>query len=1059
MSKGSWPVSIPLILLIAVAFNPIFLEDGSDASGWTDGSKDSLVYPHYGIIDMIADGAYRQFNATYPEKAEFLYYWYLELGADSNPDSFDAKHTIPVEEDNFLAWTDDGQPDGDKANYFIHNRKGWEDTDAPSNAQKWANYTMQNLTAWFLQGKPTVSLAKHKAAYCLARMSRYVAKMSQYGRTDYSKWDQVRQLPDWDPNEASYQEYYEALLWTDDSMGELQDDFWNRTRAPPSGLDAYRINEHTADVAKWVNSRDGSTVQMVDHDATTITVGNTYKEMLDHFMYCWDSDFRYKDVRGFNQSLWELTLENLVAVTENLTAMYLAIYDASWENFLQIAPDLTIVDYGVLPEEIIANDMVTINATVRNDGPKATASTFLVQLSASTGFVNTQPLKLEPGEEKMVTFYAFPVGDDPVDVTILADSTEVVAESDETDNTVSFQFDPIPEVFSSEIDLAVPFPAIRRDTVQPLKVEITNNGNRYDEFMLSASTLSPNVRFLDPDDPVGVHPGTSEVGTIYMMTFENTSLGTVLTDIFAEGSGSTSEMQINVQVLERTQDPVPVITGPVWARLEEIVTLSAAGSSDPDGDPLTFTWYVPQWGNFTGQEISFNYSKVGVFEIILMVYDGNASATLSLPFEVFPKVPANLSSTASVRGTSGITVGWKQWRSGGLIAYWLEATALPGQDELSERGPYTSRIGPGNSSGRVGKFLPGTEVEIKVTVEAERFGNVTLDIFRTRTSDTSMFEKELRLNVENGYLYVYYKPWLDPEGEREPVIKVERWSNGFITIPDEEKEEIQKAPNFDTIRFRLQANWGIYRAKLDYYWAGEQVSPFTISNSTEKENAPPWINLTGLDRIWELNINGTCRVQLGMGIIDPYDHLTFDIDWGDGSTEIIEKYTNPDNIMYDAVFHNYTEIGTYTVKIRIEDWSGAVYWQNGTLEILEYRPIHLKKDRENLILTIILVVIAVIFLVGILIVLGYVGYKFSKKDTEVEFDLKSLRSDIEKQKPGTGTDFDKRRGMQIPRESIMIRPKKDEEEEEEDGIKEVVKPAKMPTIKGKITFDDDEDEE
>ncbi|MGA1872859.1 MAG: CARDB domain-containing protein, partial [Thermoplasmatota archaeon] len=901
MSKGSWPVSIPIFLLLAVVFNPVFLEDGSDAYAWTDGSKDSLVYPHYGIIDLIADGAYRQFNATYPEKAEFLYYWYLPLGADSNPDSFDPRHTIPVDEDNFLAWTDDfGQDDGDKANYFIHNRKGWETVDAPMTAQKWANYTLQNLTAWFLQGKPDVSLSKHKAAYCVGRMSRYVAKMSQYGRTDYSKWDQVRQLPDWDPNEASYQEYYEALLWTDDSMGALQEDYWNRTRAPPTEFDANRINEHTANVAKWVNSRDGSTVQMVDHDATTITVGRTYRDMLDQFMYCWDSDHRYKDVRGFNQSLWDFTIENLIAVTENLTAMYVALYDAAWEEFLDIAPDLTIVDHGVHPDEIIANDMVTINATVRNDGPRATGSTFLVQLTSSTGFVNTQPLKLEPGEEKLVTFTPFPVGDDPVNVLLTADSGEVVAESDETDNEVEFQFDPIPEVFSSEIGLAVPFPSIRKDTVQPINVEIQNTGNRYDEFVLTATTLSPNVRFLDPDDPIGVERGESGVGTIYMMTFQNTSIGTILVDIFAEGSGSSPAFQIDVQVLDRTQDPIPVITGPKWARLGETVNLSAAESTDPDGDPLTFSWYVPQWGNFTGPEISFNYSKVGVYEIILVAYDGNASATLVLDFEVFPTVPTHLSSYASTRGVSGITVSWNRWRSGGLIAYWLEARALPGQGLLSQRGPYRSMIGPGNNSGRVGKFLPGTDVEVKVTVEAERFGNVTLDVFRTRTSNITGFEDALNMYVDDGYLYIQYKPWLDPEGEREPVIVVERWSNEFIPLDESDREEIQKAPAFDTIRYRLQANWGKYRASFTYYWEGETEPPFAISSETEKENSPPWVNLTGLDRIWELNINGTCKVQLGMGIIDPFDHLTF---------EITESAMMNDPVHARKILHQLSDMG------------------------------------------------------------------------------------------------------------------------------------------------------
>ncbi|MBN1539054.1 MAG: hypothetical protein JW939_02835, partial [Candidatus Thermoplasmatota archaeon] len=726
MSKDSWPVQFIALLMMAVVFNPIFLEDGSDAYGWTDGSKDSLVYPHYGIIDLIAHGAFELFNSSYPEKAEFIYYWFDEMGADSNPDSFDQKHTIPVAEDNFLAWTDDGQPDGDKGYYFVNNRKSWvPETDAARESQKWANYTMQNLTAWFLEGKPTVSLAKHKAAYCTARMSRYVAKMSQYGRTDYSQWDQYSQLPDYDPNEASYQDYYEALLWTDQSMGALQEDYWNRSRNPPPDLGAHGINEHTADLARWVNSRDGSTVQMRDYNGTTITVGKTYKEMLDHFMYCWDGDLRYKDVRGFNESLWGLTLQNLVAATENLSSMYAAIYDESWENFLSIAPDLTVVDYNVLPEEIIANDMVLVNATVRNHGSMATRTTFLVELKASTGFVNNQPLKLDPGQEKTVTFSAFKVGEGQINVTITADSGEVVAEPDEDDNEARFSFVPVPEVFTSEIGLAVPFSAIRKDTVQPIRVEITNTGNRQDHFLLTASTNSENVRFLDPDDPIIVGPGSSQVGTIYMMTFVNTSIGTILVDIEAEGAGSISEMQIPVQVLERTKDPVPVITGPSWARLEEVVTLSAAGSTDPDNDPLTFTWHVPGWGNFTTTEISFNYSKTGVYEIELVVYDGNASATLVLPFEVFPKVPTNMSAFPAVRGVSGITVSWKQWRSGGLIAYWLEAAALPGQGQLSERGPYTSRISPGNNSGRVGKFLPGTEVQVKLTVEAERFGNVT----------------------------------------------------------------------------------------------------------------------------------------------------------------------------------------------------------------------------------------------------------------------------------------------------------------------------------------------
>ena len=194
-----------------------------------------------------------------------------------------------------------------------------------------------------------------------------------------------------------------------------------------------------------------------------------------------------------------------------------------------------------------------------------------------------------------------------------------------------------------------------------------------------------------------------------------------------------------------------------------------------------------------------------------------------------------------------------------------------------------------------------------------------------------------------------------------------------------------------------------------------------------------------------------------MGINDPYDHLTFDIDWGDGMTEEIELDTDHGDAMFYQIFHNYTEIGTYSVIIRIEDWSGDVIWQNGSLDVGEYRPVNLKEKKENRVLQIVLAVIASILLIAILVVLGYVGYRFSKKDTEVEFDLKDLKSDISKQKPGTGTDFDQRRGMQIPKESIMIRPEENKEDED-DGIEEAVKPTKLPMIKGTITFDDDDEE-
>jgi len=1055
--NGKWPVILPAILLMALILNPFFMHEQGDAYAWTDGNKDSPVYPHYGIVDLIADQAYRYFNSTHPEKAEFLYYWYKWDGADSDDDSFDVKHTIPTSDDNFLAWTDDGQPDGDKSNYFIHHGKTWIPlTDAPSEAQKWANWTMQNLTRWFMEGKPTVSLAKHRAAYCTARMSRYVGKMSQYGRTDYSQWDQVRELPDYDPNTASYQEYYEALLWTDDSMTSLVTDYRSADLGSPMGLNASRIHIHTSDVAKWVNSRDGSTVQMIDENSEQITVGKTYKEMLYNFMYCWDNNVRYKDVRGFNGTLWNLTLENLVAATENLTSMYSAIYDAAWQEFLRTSPELVITDYSVLPGTIIANDEVIINATVRNKGPTDTRTIFLVELTTSSGHVTTRPITLQAGQEKTVSFTPFPVGDGPLDITIRADSRGDIAESDETNNQINFQIDPVSEVFTSELALSSPFDTIRRDTVQPVELTVRNTGNRYDDFYLNASSSAGGITFIIPKLPVGVSPSGEGRGKVYMVTQPDTPLGSVIVRLKAVGGNSTADLDISVEILERTRDPLPVITGPSWSRLDEIVTLSASGSEDPDGDILTFKWMVPGQGNFTTPEISFNYTREGLYGIVLEVYDGNATAVMNWPFEVFPGVPDNISAGPNSRGVSGITVSWKPWRAGGLIAYWLEATALPGQGELSNRGPYTARIGPGNNTGRVGKFLPGTEVEIRVNVEAERFGNQTTDIVRTSTSNTSGFRNDINMYVEDAYLYIQYRPWNDIEGERDPGITVERFVGEYIALDEDDREDIQRTNRLDTIRYKLKANWGTYRASFTYYWANETISPFSVDFVTQKGNVDPWVNLTGTNIQWELNINGTCRVNLQIGVDDPYDTLTATIDWGDGTLDDVEFSTPSSGIYYQPIFHNYTAVGSYPVSIRIEDWSGAVTWQNYTIDVGEYRPVSLRDPDEKLWVKIVIAIIASIFILAFMIGLGYIGYKFAKKESEVEFDLKDLRSDLASQKPGTGTDFDQRRSLQIPKESIMRAPEEDKEAEK-GGITEAKKPLMAPLIKGKIVFDDDEE--
>jgi hypothetical protein len=891
--------------------------------------------------------------------------------------------------------------------------------------------------------------------------------MSQFGHTDYSKWDQAAH-PVFDPDDGTYQLYYERFIWTDEAMDALIDDFENMTFKIPDPPDATKINTATANIAKWVNTRGQPPVTLTDnppdYTSTDITVGPTYKEMLEVFRFNWDYQNTYKGVYGMNGTLWNLTLENIAAATENLTAMYISIYRESYDRFIELSPELTVLDWSISPEEPIENDFVTVTATIKNQGENPTRQAFQVSQFANIegGFQSLKPLTLEAGEEKNVTFAPFKVEKDPVLVTIRADFSEIIPESDEENNMLNFSFTPIPEHHEVSVSLKEPFNEMRRDTVKPIFVAIENVGNRYDEFNLSGSTTTGAIVITPPSAPIGVEPGEIAVGQLLISTTTDTPLGAAGIDITAEGLKSTATLPITVTLIDRTNDPIPPNPEEyAWARVEDQITLTATGWTDPDGDSITYTWRIPGWGNFTSRDVTFNYTKPGLYDIILEGYDGNVTVSVTWTVEVFPAVPTNMSVSTKSQ-MAGVELSWKRWPSGGLISYWLEARALPGQGDLSSRGPYTARYGSGNTTGRVGSFYPGTEVEVKFYVEAERFGNITMFEGTYTINGTGNFDSNFEMEIENLYLTVYYKPWEEPEGQREPTIFTEKWFDDAYIPIDSEMEVISKTPRRDSVRYQLKSNTGKFRTTITYYFADETVVPFSFTKEIEEVNKDPALSLVGFKRAWELDNyeseGGEVRVRLSLAIDDPDDTILLEVDWGDGSQ--IENYMRQ-HTTGDEINHTYIAVGTYEIVITGTDWSGSSARVNVTVEVLDY----VKDDpiwsiEELSVWQIVLMIIVFILILAVIIGLSYVGYKFAKKETTVEFDMDELKKK-KHEKPGTGTDFDQRRQMQIPQESIMgaARTRREPEpEKKEDYPEPEVKEGKeAPMISGTITFDDDEE--
>ena len=84
-------------------------------------------------------------------------------------------------------------------------------------------------------------------------------------------------------------------------------------------------------------------------------------------------------------------------------------------------------------------------------------------------------------------------------------------------------------------------------------------------------------------------------------------------------------------LLRDTNDPPvagSVIVSPSGSGLKDLTSFSfSSGGSDPDGDPLTFTWDFGDGQSGSGQSTDHIYSSAGSYTVSVTVSDGEESAT------------------------------------------------------------------------------------------------------------------------------------------------------------------------------------------------------------------------------------------------------------------------------------------------------------------------------------------------------------------------------------------------------------------------------------------------
>jgi PKD repeat protein len=155
------------------------------------------------------------------------------------------------------------------------------------------------------------------------------------------------------------------------------------------------------------------------------------------------------------------------------------------------------------------------------------------------------------------------------------------------------------------------------DEGSPLSFSVSAADGDGDHVTLSAPSRPVGAGFIDHGDNTGTFdwtPGFSQAGT-YTVTFAGN-----------DGHGGVATATTAITVSNVNRAPLANPGGPYSGLTSVPVSFDGSGSSDPDGDALTYMWSFGDGGTGTGAMPNHAYSAAGAYAVDLTVTDTGSPA-------------------------------------------------------------------------------------------------------------------------------------------------------------------------------------------------------------------------------------------------------------------------------------------------------------------------------------------------------------------------------------------------------------------------------------------------